>query len=254
MNKKVECTVPARLHPSPNHNERGEAAIDMIILHYTGMDTAELAISRLCDPRAEVSCHYLIHEDGGILQMVPESRRAWHAGKASWKGQTNINERSIGIEVVNAGHARGVPDYPQVQVDAVIALVKDIGARHAIAPERVLGHSDVAPSRKEDPGEHFPWDQLAAANIGHYIKPVEINSSSFFQLGDEGQPVEAIQSLLGLYGYDVMPTGVYDTATFDAVTAFQRHYRPKVVDGIADAQTIATLHALLAALPKLGER
>lgn len=246
MSVKAECALPARLKPSPNHNDRRTNEIDMLILHYTAMDSAEAAISWLCDPRSEVSCHYLVDEQGLVTQMVPESRRAWHAGVASWKGQEDLNSRSIGIEIANAGDLdEGTCDYPDAQIDAVIALCQDICARHNIAPERVLGHSDVAPSRKKDPGRHFPWERLAVAGVGHYIAPVEIEGSSFFQEGDEGQPIEALQSLLGLYGYDVQVTGVFDERTRFAVTAFQRHYRPAKVDGIADPQTIATLHALL---------
>ncbi|MTI19131.1 N-acetylmuramoyl-L-alanine amidase [Rhodobacteraceae bacterium RKSG542] len=251
MSKKVECGVPARLHPSSNHNERGDLPIDMLLLHYTGMESEEAAVSRLCDPRAEVSAHYLVKEDGEILQMVPESRRAWHAGKSYWKGDRDINACSIGIEIVNGGHDFGRPAYPQVQIDAVIALCKDIIARHNIPAYRVLAHSDVAPSRKKDPGELFPWLELARAGVGNAIEPVEANNSVVFQLGDEGAPVDAIQSLLGLFGYEVMPTGVFDHATKRAVTAFQRHYRPQVVDGAADAQTVATLHTLLKSLPSL---
>lgn len=246
MSVKTECALPARLRPSPNHNERRVPAVEMLILHYTAMESAEKAISWLCDPRSEVSCHYLVDEQGMVTQMVPESRRAWHAGASRWKGHEDLNSRSIGIEIANAGDLEeGTQEYPNVQIEAVIALAKDICERHNIAPELVLGHSDVAPSRKKDPGRHFPWARLAAAGVGHYIEPMDIDASSFFQEGDEGQPIEALQSLLGLYGYDVMVSGVFDEKTRHAVEAFQRHFRPAKVDGIADAQTIATLHGLL---------
>ncbi|SFK21896.1 N-acetylmuramoyl-L-alanine amidase [Pseudovibrio ascidiaceicola] len=246
MSVKTECAVPARLRPSPNHNERRAPTVDMLILHYTAMESAEKAISWLCDPRSEVSCHYLVDELGMVTQMVPESRRAWHAGVSSWKGEDDLNSRSIGIEISNLGdQEEGTRGYPDAQIEAVIALARDICERNSISPERVLGHSDVAPSRKQDPGRHFPWARLAEAGVGHYIEPVELEASSFFQEGDEGQPIEALQSLLGLYGYDVLVSGVFDEKTKYAVVAFQRHFRPAKVDGIADAQTIATLHSLL---------
>ncbi|KZK80450.1 N-acetylmuramoyl-L-alanine amidase AmiD precursor [Pseudovibrio sp. Ad13] len=246
MSVKTECAVPARLRPSPNHNERRAPTVDMLILHYTAMESAEKAVSWLCDPRSEVSCHYLVDELGMVTQMVPESRRAWHAGVSSWKGEDDLNSRSIGIEISNLGdQEEGTQGYPDVQIEAVIALARDICERNSISPERVLGHSDVAPSRKQDPGRHFPWARLAEAGVGHYIEPVELEASSFFQEGDEGQPIEALQSLLGLYGYDVLVSGVFDEKTKYAVEAFQRHFRPAKVDGIADAQTIATLHSLL---------
>lgn len=246
MSIKTECAVPARLRPSPNHNERRADEIDMLILHYTAMESAEKAVSWLCDPRSEVSCHYLVDELGDVTQMVPESRRAWHAGVSRWKGEEDLNSRSIGIEISNPGDLEeGTQPYPAVQIEAVIALAKDICERRTIAPERVLGHSDVAPARKQDPGRHFPWGQLAEAGVGHYLAPVDIDGSSFFQEGDEGQPIEALQSLLGLYGYDILVNGVFDEKTRYAIEAFQRHFRPDKVDGIADPQSIATLHSLL---------
>ena len=253
MSVATDTGVKARVHPSPNHSERaGDGRVDMLILHYTGMPDAESALRRLCDPRAEVSAHYLVHEDGGIVQCVPEARRAWHAGKSFWKGETDINSRSIGIEIVNPGHDSGYPDFPQVQIDAVIELARDICRRHSIPPWRVLAHSDVAPDRKADPGEKFPWDLLARHGIGHYVDPVPASGGIFMQEGDTGQPVEAIQSLLAIYGYDVGISGVFDERTRLAVAAFQRHFRPEKVDGIVDRSTVETLHALLASLPSLS--
>lgn len=247
-----DTRVKARVHPSPNHNDRRAGApIDMVILHYTGMKTAEEAIQRLCDPRAEVSAHYFIHEDGSILQCVPEERRAWHAGRSFWKGETDINSRSIGIEIVNPGHEWGYRAFPTPQIDAVTDLAGDICDRHDILPWMVLAHSDVAPDRKEDPGELFPWAQLAERGIGHWVDPMPVKTGLVMQQGESGQPVEAVQSLLALYGYNVEITGTYDTPTYQAVTAFQRHFRPERVDGIVDESTIETLHALLARLPKL---
>nr|WP_244316722.1 N-acetylmuramoyl-L-alanine amidase [Pannonibacter sp. XCT-34] len=244
--------MAAKVHPSPNHNDRRPgAAIDMIVLHYTGMQDGESALQRLCDPRAEVSAHYLVEEDGAILQCVPEARRAWHAGTSFWKGETDINSRSIGIEIVNPGHAWGYRPFPPAQVEAVIALVADIAARHAIAPWRILAHSDVAPERKDDPGELFPWDLLAARGLVHHVPPVPVSGGRFFQEGESGQPIEALQSMLAIYGYNIRVSGVFDAQTAAVVRAFQRHFRPERVDGIADASTIATLHQLLTSLPAL---
>nr|WP_244314255.1 N-acetylmuramoyl-L-alanine amidase [Pannonibacter sp. XCT-53] len=244
--------MAAKVHPSPNHNDRRPgAAIDMIVLHYTGMQDGESALQRLCDPRAEVSAHYLVEEDGAVLQCVPEARRAWHAGTSFWKGETDINSRSIGIEIVNPGHAWGYRPFPPAQVEAVIALVADIAARHAIAPWRILAHSDVAPERKDDPGELFPWDLLAARGLVHHVPPVPVSGGRFFQEGESGQPIEALQSMLAIYGYNIRVSGVFDAQTAAVVRAFQRHFRPERVDGIADASTIATLHQLLTSLPAL---
>ena len=161
---------PADVKPSPNHDAR-TAPIDILLLHYTGMRSGEAACERLTDAAAKVSSHYLVYEDGRIDQLVPEVRRAWHAGVASWKGESEINSRSVGIEIVNPGHEFGYRDFPGAQIEAVIALCRDIVARHAIPPSRVLAHSDVAPGRKLDPGERFPWARLAAAGVGLWITP-----------------------------------------------------------------------------------
>lgn len=242
--------------PSPNHGERlgrGASGPDMLILHYTGMATAEAAQARLADPQAEVSAHYLVFEDGRILQMVPEGRRAWHAGRACWAGERDVNSRSIGIEIVHPGHPAGggaPAPYPEPQIEAVIALCRDILARHReIGPQRVLAHSDIAPERKEDPGESFPWERLAAAGIGHHVRAARSGDGRFFSEGDRGQPVEALQAMLALYGYDQPVTGTFDGRTRAVVAAFQRHFRPARVDGVADAATITTLRDLIAALP-----
>ncbi|QKV18369.1 N-acetylmuramoyl-L-alanine amidase [Oricola thermophila] len=243
----------AEIRQSGNFGERRDGkSVDILLLHYTGMETGGAAEDWLCDPRSEVSCHYLVHEDGRIVQMVPEEKRAWHAGRSFWKGETDINSRSVGVEIVNGGHDYGLPAFPDSQVEAVIALARGIVARHAIAPERVLAHSDVAPGRKRDPGELFPWGTLAAEGIGHWAEPVPLGSGRFFAQGDSGQPVEALQSMLALYGYRAPITGVFDETTAAAVTAFQRHFRPERVDGVADISTIETLHRLLSALPGLA--
>jgi len=244
-----DSPLARRVAPSPNHGERRGAKPDMLLLHYTGMAGGAAALARLRDPLSEVSAHYLVFEDGGIVQMVPEARRAWHAGRGAWKGVTDLNSRSVGIEIVHPGHAGGLPPYPDVQIDAVIALALDILGRWPIPPERVLGHSDIAPERKEDPGETFPWDRLAAAGIGHRVPPARLRDGRFFAQGDAGQPVEALQAMFALYGYDVAVTGTFDARTHAVVTAFQRHFRQERVDGVADASTITTLRDLIAALP-----
>ncbi len=240
----------ALVQPSPNHGERaGGRRPDMILLHYTGMGTADGALDWLCRTESQVSSHYFIHEDGQVLQLVPEARRAWHAGKGVWRKESDINSLSIGIEIANAGHPGGLPQFPDAQIDAVIELCRDCGERWSIAPERVLGHSDIAPIRKVDPGERFPWARLHAAGVGHWVEPSPISGGRFFQMGDSGQPVEALQSMLSLYGYGTEINGDFSAAMAGDVEAFQRHFRQERVDGIADFSTIDTLHRLLRALP-----
>ena len=237
------------LRESPNHGpRRGDAPTDMIVLHYTGMVDARSALDRLCDPAAEVSSHYLVEEDGTVTQMVPEARRAWHAGLSWWHGETDLNSRSIGIEIVNCGHEIGYQDFPENQINSVIDLCLDIDKRHAIPAERVLAHSDIAPGRKIDPGEKFPWARLAEAGIGHWVAPEPISGGRFFQEGDGGEPVSALQAMLALYGYRIDVSGSFDRETRNVVDAFQRHFRPARPDGIADRSTIETLRRLLAAL------
>lgn len=236
--------------PSPNFGERRDGrSPDMIILHYTGMPTAEGAFDWLLRPESEVSSHYFVFEDGKVAQLVPERARAWHAGKSFWRGEIDINSASVGIEIANPGHPGGLPDFPKPQIDAVVRLCRDISDRHSIPAERVLAHSDVAPVRKIDPGERFPWAALAATGIGHWVDPSPIGGGRFFQQGDQGPPVEALQAMLALYGYDVPVSSDYCARTRGVVEAFQRHFRPARVDGIADASTIETLHRLLKALP-----
>ena len=236
---------------SPNHEERkGSRAPDMILLHYTGMRSALAALARLRDPNEpRVSSHYFIDEDGTIIQLVPEARRAWHAGLSLWAGEHDINSRSVGIEVVNPGHDFGYPDFPPHQIAAVIALCRDIVGRHKIPAERVLAHSDVAPGRKQDPGEKFPWRQLHEAGVGHWVEPAPIAESPFLSVGDCGETVSLLQMELAKYGYGICVSGNFDAATRDVVAAFQRHFRPARVDGVADSSTLTTLTDLLAARP-----
>ncbi|TIU67593.1 MAG: N-acetylmuramoyl-L-alanine amidase [Mesorhizobium sp.] len=238
----------AEVRVSPNFGPRRETLKpDMIVLHYTGMATGPGAEAWLCDPASDVSAHYLIHEDGRIVQMVRESDRAWHAGKSSWFGRTDINSCSVGIEIVNPGHSLGYPDFPRRQIDAVIGLCKGIVQRHSIAAQRVLAHSDVAPGRKVDPGEKFPWKTLFAAGIGHLV-PAPVRQGATLKTGDTGSDVEALQSMLALYGYGAEISGMFDRQTEIVVEAFQRHFRPRLVDGMADGSTIRTLQRLLAAM------
>lgn len=238
------------VRPAANHDERRDGREpDILLLHYTGMETAEAAVERLVALESQVSCHYVVLEDGRILQLVPEDRRAWHAGVSSWDGETDLNSGSIGIEIVNPGHEFGYRDFPDVQVGAVIALARDICARRDIQPSRVLAHSDVAPRRKQDPGERFPWYRLAASGVGHWVAPTPPGEGPRLAPGEEGEPVEHLQTLLSLYGYGIEIDGRYSPATEDAVRAFQRHFRQELCDGVADFSTVDTLRNLLAALP-----
>lgn len=235
---------------SPNFGPRREnLTIDSLILHYTGMPTGEGAEAWLCDTASSVSSHYIVHEDGRVVQMVREADRAWHAGQSFWRGCRDMNSCSIGVEIVNPGHDGGLPPFADDQIEALIALSKDIIARNAIAPERVLGHSDIAPGRKVDPGERFPWGPLAEAGVGHFVAPAPVQGGRFLSAGDQGEPVEALQSMLALYGYEVEINAVFDDRTKQVVEAFQRHFRQDRVDGVADRSTIETLHRLLSALP-----
>jgi N-acetylmuramoyl-L-alanine amidase len=194
-----------------------------------------------------VSAHYFVHENGDILQLLPEERRAWHAGKSFWAGETDMNSASIGVEIVHPGHADPRP-FPPRQIDAVAALARDICERRAIPNERVLAHSDIAASRKIDPGEFFPWDELARQGVGHFVPPAPLTQGPALELDARGGDVAELQRALADYGYEVPQTGVYGPETASAVAAFQRHFRRERVDGRADASTLLTLHALAAAL------
>ena len=230
---------------SPNCDERPAGrAVDILLLHYTGMASTAAALDRLCDPAAKVSAHYLVNESGRITRMVPEQRRAWHAGVGHWAGESDINGCSIGIEIGNGGHDFGSPPYPDIQMAAVEALCRDILTRHPIPRARVLGHSDIAPARKSDPGEWFDWARLARAGIGLWVQPEPLVEGPSLSLGDRGDSVAELQFLLADYGYGLEVLGRYDAATQAVVTAFQRHFRPARVDGVADLSTVATLRRL----------
>jgi N-acetylmuramoyl-L-alanine amidase len=222
-----------RLRPSPNHGPRpAPGRIDLLVLHYTGMPTAAAALERLCDPASQVSAHYLIEEDGAVWQVVDEARRAWHAGRGFWAGATNINDRSIGIELANPGHEYGYRAFPEAQLESLEKLCRAILARHPIGPARVLGHSDVAPERKQDPGELFPWARLAQAGIGLWP---DFTASVSVPFGSDA--VLAAQRDLARVGYDTRPSGRLDTTTAAVIAAFQRHWRPANCDGGLDAET-----------------
>ena len=254
MEIRVNAFAPdfagAEICPSPNFGERRDNAdIDAIILHYTGMASGEAAQAWLCNPDSQVSSHYIVHEDGRVVQMVREADRAWHAGKSFWAGVTDINSCSVGIEIVNRGHDLGYDEFPDSQVESVISLTRDIVTRHNVSGERVLAHSDVAPGRKIDPGEKFPWGRLASAGVGHWVLPVPAGNDRGLCEGDSGGAVKSLQMLLFRYGYGVDTDGTFGDKTRIVVEAFQRHFRPERVDGIADRSTLETLSRLLAALP-----
>lgn len=217
--------------PSPNHDAR-TLPVSVLVLHYTGMETGQAAIERLADPAAKVSAHYVVEEDGGVIAMVDEDRRAWHAGVSYWRGLTDLNSASVGIEIVNGGHDYGLPDYPEAQVSAVIALSKAILARHAIAPVNVVGHSDIAPGRKIDPGEKFPWERLAQVGIGLWpsaVRPVTPDA-------------DIARNALSVIGYN---PGLPLTTCLEA---FQRRYRPARVDGLLDDESMGRVLAIAAAV------
>ena len=242
-----DSALVTAVEASPHHGPRlGHERPGLLILHYTGMKDAETARRWLKDPRSQVSCHYLVDEDGTVLQMVREDRRAWHAGRSVWRDIDDINSASIGIEIVNPGHEWGYRPFPEAQMAAVTELCADITARHAIRPRDVLAHSDVAPLRKEDPGELFGWRRLSERGVGLYVEPAPLGSGRFLARGDEGLAVEALQGMLALHGYGVSMDGRYDDLTEAVVRAFQRHFRQAQVDGVADESTITTLRDLVA--------
>jgi N-acetylmuramoyl-L-alanine amidase len=247
---KADSSLVQALHPAANFEPRRPGMRpSMLLLHYTGVASAAKAIDWLARLDSRVSCHYVVDESGCITQMVAEEARAWHAGEACWGGETDINSASIGIEMQNPGHELGYPDFPEAQLAAVEALARDIVHRHSIRPERVLAHSDVAPRRKIDPGEKFPWARLAAAGVGHWVEPAPLlEAEPGIGVGAAGPQLRELQALLRDYGYAIEPTGVVDASTEFVVKAFQRHFRPARVDGRIDQSTITTLERLRAAL------
>jgi len=231
----MECVAA----PSPNFDARPkDTPIDILLLHYTGMETGAAAVARLCDPAARVSAHYTVDEDGAVFAHVPEEHRAWHAGAAYWAGARDINARSIGIEIVNPGHEFGYRSFPDAQIESAIELALDIFSRHAIPAARVLGHSDVAPARKMDPGELFPWGKLALAGIGLWPQTRKAKLAVSFEDG------------LRAFGYGLRPD--MDVPAETVITAFQRHFRPARIDGVADRECEAILAALLGEIDFTG--
>lgn len=251
MNPRIEE------HPSPNYDQRARA-IDLVVLHYTGMHDARTALKRLCDPAplaghypgpwqsadtppdtllGRASAHYVVDERGVIFRLVGEHLRAWHAGVSSWEGEGDVNSRSIGIEIVNGGHDFELPEFPLVQVDAVIVLLHQILQRWELSPSRVVAHSDIAPGRKRDPGEKFPWKRLAQA--GASIWP----DASSVEVSDEAD-IALVQRHLRAFGYGLDETGAHDEQTRLVLEAFQRRFRPARIDGEADAETRSLLAAI----------
>ncbi len=223
---------------SPNHDARA-AHVDMLILHYTGMRTAGAAIDRLRDPQAQVSSHYVVDEDGSVFRLVPEDRRAWHAGVSCWRGHSALNARSVGIEVVNPGHEFGYRDFPVLQLAAVCDLCLLILARHQIPARNVLGHSDVAPDRKEDPGERFDWRALAENGVG--LWPFDAPDLGTSGAVRDATALRPVRSALAEIGYRVAPEGALDPALSTVLRAFQRHWRPEAITGQADDGTLVRL-------------
>jgi N-acetylmuramoyl-L-alanine amidase len=244
---KADSKLASAVCPAVNVEPRrgGVKQPSLLILHYTGMSSAAKAIDWLARAESHVSCHYVIDENGVITQMVPERLRAWHAGQSFWRGETDINSHSIGIEIQNPGHEHGYPDFPKAQMAAVIALGKDIVKRNRMKRDAVLAHSDIAPQRKIDPGEKFKWSELAAHGLGLFVKPSPVRpDDEGLGTGAKGNSVLAAQKLLSAYGYDVTPTGELDLKTSRAVRAFQLHFRPRRVDGRIDRSTMLTLARL----------
>jgi N-acetylmuramoyl-L-alanine amidase len=220
--------------PSPNFDERA-LPVSMLVLHYTGMPDAESAIRWLTNPDSKVSAHYVVTEDGQTIRMVDEGKRAWHAGRAWWRGITDVNSASVGIEIVNPGHEWGYHDFPEAQVEALIPLVHDIMSRHGITRGNVVGHSDIAPARKLDPGELFPWGRLARLRLA-LPRPTR-------NLMDPHWSDGAFMLALERFGYDIAEPQA-------AVIAFQRRFRPELIDGIIDGECRAILLALLLPRPR----
>lgn len=231
--------------PSPNHDARPEGrGVDMIVLHYTGMRTAAEAVGRLRDAAAKVSAHYVVDEDGAVLRLVPEDRRAWHAGVAYWRGATDINARSIGVEIANPGHEHGYRDFTALQTAAVCDLCLEILSRHPVPARNVVGHSDVAPGRKEDPGERFDWRGLAENGVG--LWPFGVPGDDITGAVREAGALRPVRAMLAAIGYRVEAEGVLDPALASVLRAFQRHWRPEAVTGEADRGTWQRLAGVVA--------
>jgi len=234
-------------HPSPNWNERpDDSVIDTVVLHYTGMDSGEAALRRLCDAAAEVSAHYLVEEDGRIFSLVAEEKRAWHAGVSHWRGRDNLNHSSIGIELVNPGHEFGYQPFPDVQVESLLTLLEAIHARHHIPAYGYVGHSDIAPGRKQDPGELFPWKRLVAEGFGLWSSHDGSDTTVLAERGQKNANVMKFNQQLGIVGYHTGDLQSFDATTEFAVRAFQAHWRPEIVSGQIDFGTASILEDIAA--------
>ena len=230
--------------PSPNHDARPDGlSIDSIVLHYTGMRSARDAIDRLRDPVAKVSSHYVVEEDGTVWRLVPEERRAWHAGVSFWRGHTALNDRSVGIEIVNPGHEFGYRDFPVLQLVAVCDLCVALLSRHPVPARNVVAHSDIAPDRKEDPGEKFDWEGLARNGVG--LWPAGVPDLGTGGAVRDAASLRDVRAALSDIGYRVAAEGALDPALSSVLRAFQRHWRPEAVTGQADAGTLARLLAVV---------
>ncbi len=249
MTFEADSRHVSQIRPAANVEARRAAGgISLLILHYTGMSSAEKAIDWLARAESQVSCHYVVDDHGAITQMVPESMRAWHAGVSYWRGETDINSHSIGIEIQNPGHAHGYPDFSAAQMRGVIALSRDIIDRHAVPPDGVLAHSDIAPDRKIDPGEKFNWSQMAAAGIGLHVRAAPMQRDDLgLEIGSRDDRIAAAQAMLRRFGYSAPQTGCLDDATNKVLRAFQLHFRQQRIDGRLDMSTELTLARVLAA-------
>ena len=236
--------------PSPNWDERPASCgpVDTLVLHYTGMASAEAALARLREPAARVSAHWCVGEDGTLWRLVSETQRAWHAGLSAWRGRRSVNDHSIGIELVNPGHELGYRPFPRAQMDALVDLARAIAARHPIDPRNVVAHSDIAPERKQDPGELFDWARLAAAGIGIWPQSAAAPArpGDGLRRGDRGEAVRQRQERLRQVGYALEADGRFGPATAAVVRAFQRHFRQTRVDGAIDGGTDAVLDLVCA--------
>ena len=236
--------------PSPNRDERPADAgpVDTLVLHYTGMVSAEAALDRLTDAGARVSAHWCIGEDGTLWRLVPEERRAWHAGVSEWRGRRSLNDVSIGIELVNPGHEHGYRPFPPAQMDALLDLARAVVARYPIDPRNVVAHADVAPTRRQDPGELFDWARLAEAGIGLWPQAAAApeGKGAALRQGDRGAAVRRQQERLQAVGYGLAVDGEFGAITAAVVRAFQRHFRQARVDGMIDAGTEAVLNRVSA--------
>lgn len=225
--------------PSPNWNERPDVKVSVLVMHYTGMPSGDAALQRMCDKKTQVSAHYMVEVDGSVVQMVAEDKRAWHAGVSHWRGVDGVNDVSIGIEIVNAGHEFGYVPFPQQQMEAVAKLSQEILVRHpAIMPQNVVAHSDIAPDRKEDPGELFDWKWLATQGVGLAI-------SEHMPQNYPCDSAKIAQQKLQRWGYRMALTEEWDAAARLVAVAFQRHFRQNNISGAWDTECTFILDKLL---------